>query len=106
MTTFAEELEEASPSACFEAVEWVTLMMQLDEDRTENDLWKMCPRGDWLHWLLLDAFAVDDKGYFGEWYEPAARSLRVTLRYPAYLGDEHLEELADRIREIFPEWPL
>ena len=65
--------------------------------------------GDWLWWLLMDAFALGYKGFFGEWYQDAFQSLRITLDY-SYCshdpGDEYLEGLADRIRELFPEWPL
>ena len=107
MTTFAEELDSACPSACYEALEWVEERERLG--LTENDLWKVCPRGDWLWWLLLDAFAIDEGGLDGPRYNSLYPSLRKALFAPSsYLtpSDENLKELADRIRKLFPEWPL
>ena len=100
--TFAEELESASPSACYEAREWVEEHPGL----TENELWKICPRGDWLWWLLMDAFAIGEASLYGQLFQGMHPSLSAAVGYPENVDDEHLAGLADRIRKIFPEWPL
>ena len=111
MTTFAEELEGAA--ACTEGVdwviEWVERRKRLGIDFTENDFWKTCPRGDWLWWLLLDAFAIGEYGLGGPQYNTLYPSLSTAMFMPPSYptpSDEDLAGLADRIRKIFPEWPL
>ena len=94
--TFARELSEATPYACCEAVEWVRRKERQGLD--DNEIWKLCDRGDWLYWLLLDAFDVGRAPDFGgEWYH---------LDYPMSADRATLAAFADRIHKIFPEWPL
>lgn len=105
MSTFAQELGVADPMACGLAIDWVTSMARRGYD--DNEIWKRCTRGDWLLWLLLDAFSVNDEDFCGEWYHQAVASLRLACKYPTNHTDMvELAGLAERVREIFPEWPL
>ena len=106
--TFARELSEATPYACCEAVEWVRRKERQGLD--DNEIWKLCDRGDWLYWLLLDVFNVGEGAevFTGSFYYAAVSSLREVLEYPTLFASDAATQaaFADRIHKIFPEWPL
>ena len=106
-STFAEELDNTAPFACYDAVLWVKSQERQGLD--DNEIWQSCERGDWLHWLLLDAFNIGEggtRGFSGEWYHDAVASLRAVLDYPMESDPVTQRAFAYRIRKIFPEWPL
>ena len=58
--------------ACLEALKWV----KRHPDKSMQDLWSICPRGDWMLWLLKEGpYKVSDKLYREMAYEYAAHTV-------------------------------
>ena len=58
--------------ACPEALKWVKRY----PDKSMQDLWDICPRGDWMLWLLANGpYKVSDKLYREMAYEFAAHAV-------------------------------
>lgn len=102
----SEELLALSISACTEAVEWVQKQERRGFD--DNAIWKMCVRGDWMAWWLLEVFVLADRSYFSAETTVLGRSLYAVLGEANSInrGPQELASAAHLIREYFPEWPL
>ena len=67
-----------SMDACLDALEWVKRY----PDKSMQDLWNICPRSDWMLWLLEEEpYKVSDTIYREMAYEFAAYTIEYTDKY-------------------------